>query len=97
MIAYLLLCGHSATQLRSEGIRTLSVYVLLWSVIRGKFMALGDVIWNLADDEMDNQAGRKRKKTVRAKKEYVPDLKTANWVFLLMLLKVISHSSQQLK
>ena len=61
-------------------------------MIRGTFLALGDDICILADDELGSQAGRKRKKTIRAKKEYVPDLKSANWVFLLMLLKVISHS-----
>jgi len=30
---------------------------------------------------------RKKTKTARAKKEYVPQFGSANWVFLLMLIK----------
>ena len=63
-------------------------------MVHGAVLALDDDISNLADEEMESQSGRKRKKTVRAKKEYVPDLKTANWVFLLMLLKVTFHCSR---
>ena len=48
---------------------------------------------DIVDDELGSQAGRKKSKTVKAKKEYVPNLGTANWVFLLMLVKVHSLKS----
>ncbi|KAL0033716.1 hypothetical protein WJX77_002280 [Trebouxia sp. C0004] len=42
--------------------------------------------------ELGSQARRKKSKTSRAKKEYIPGPGTANWVFLLMLIKHLRGS-----
>ncbi|KAL0029639.1 hypothetical protein WJX79_009994 [Trebouxia sp. C0005] len=42
--------------------------------------------------ELGSQAGRKKSKTSKAKQEYIPGPGTANWVFLLMLVKHLRGS-----
>lgn len=41
-----------------------------------------------ADDELPSQAKKKKAKTAKGRKEYIPNKGDANWVVVLMLLKV---------
>ena len=44
--------------------------------------------WFCADDELAGQAKKKKARTAKGRKEYVPNKGDANWVVVLMLLKV---------
>lgn len=44
--------------------------------------------WCCADDELAGQAKKKKAKTAKGRKEYIPNKGDANWVVVLMLLKV---------
>ena len=41
-----------------------------------------------ADDELAGQAKKKKAKTAKGRKEYIPNKGDTNWVVVLMLLKV---------
>lgn len=43
-----------------------------------------------ADDELASQAKKKKAKTAKGRKEYIPNKGDANWVVVLMLLKVVT-------
>ena len=46
------------------------------------------VVWFHADDELAGQAQKKKARTAKGRKEYLPNKGDANWVVVLMLLKV---------
>lgn len=46
------------------------------------------IVWFRADDELVGQARKKKARTAKGRKEYIPNKGDANWVVVLMLLKV---------
>ena len=46
------------------------------------------LVWFRADDELAGQAQKKKARTAKGRKEYIPNKGDANWVVVLMLLKV---------